>query len=81
LKHLVNELDAVVPTSIIRLTENGRSDFFLIAHSIYGVHPTNTVLISSILPWDRKRMLRDNGNGTAEFELEAFLATLRRSSL
>ena len=48
---------------------------------LYGVHSTNTVPISGILPWDKMKILNDIDNGIAEFEPEALLGTFRRSSL
>jgi len=47
----------------------------------YGVHPTNAVRVSGVLPRDKQRMIDAIDNGIAEYGEEALATTFQRASL
>lgn len=48
---------------------------------LYGVHPTNTVPVSGVLPWDKKKMIDTIDNGIERYGKDALSNTFNRATL
>ncbi|WP_242836802.1 hypothetical protein [Desulfotomaculum nigrificans] len=47
----------------------------------YGVHPTNVIPVSGILPRDKDKMLKVLEHGIQNFDEEVLAKTFKRTSL
>ena len=47
----------------------------------YGVHPTNTVPVSGVLPWDKKKMIDTIDSGIARYGKDVLSNTFNRATL